>query len=270
MRERSLIFSIIAVIACTSGAVASDCGDADCDITATEVEELLVPERPSDNLWLDTVVTPEIYEVTSCEITPNDALCPFDTETECEIWRTKPTVREVVAPRSPKIHEIKMQEFLCAFREHGYINGDDPTAKPFLERYKMLMESARTCCTAGINYNLRVAGASRGLLYKFMVDDANFYNMYDRCLMTNDVDIAATYNKEQTTRMVTGVRNECLCHNKQWYRNLLAPFVDAWRQDLSFAASEFEWSYTDGVGRTVDVSINDDVETVLKLLDRCP
>ena len=70
--------------------------------------------------------------------------------------------------------------------------------------------------------------------------------------------------------MVTGVRNECLCHSKQWYRNLLEPFIDAWRQDLNFAASEFEWSYTDGVGRTVDVSINDDVETVLKLLDRCP
>lgn len=270
MRERSLIFSVIALIAGISVAGASDCGDADCDITATEVEELLIPERPSENLWLDTIELPKICESELCTVTNNDNLCPFDTDIECEIWRTKPTVREIVAPRSPKIHDIKMDEFLCAFRETGDITGDHPAAAPFLERYKMLMESARACCGTGINYNLRAAGASQGLLYKFMVDDANFYNMYDRCLMTNDANIAATYNKEQTARMVASVRNECLCRNKQWYRNLLEPFIDAWRQDLNFAASEFEWSYTDGVGRTVDVSINDDVETVLKLLDRCP
>ena len=82
MRERSLIFSVIALIAGISVAGASDCGDADCDITATEVEELLIPERPSENLWLDTIELPKICESELCTVTNNDNLCPFDTDIE--------------------------------------------------------------------------------------------------------------------------------------------------------------------------------------------
>lgn len=277
MREKIFILVFASLCAFTRTVVASDCPDGDCGLpeSVAQVEEILDPQMPTGNLWMNDMPMVSTWDAgfteKSCD---SDFIkteyCPFDTEIECEIWRTKPTVREVVAPRSKQIQSGYMDDFLAVFSSCGEIDGNHPAAAPFLGRYKMLMQSARACCTEGINYSLRASGASDGLIYKYMVDDANFYNMYDRCLMTNDANIIETYQDGKTAKMTMNVRNECLCRGRAWFTAMLSPFIEAWRLSPDFAASKFYWTYKDGVGRPVDVSINDDVETVLNLLKQCP
>ena len=178
---------------------------ADAAATRARVEELLTPQKPSDNLWTTDkeseqvasetqtsmplprpeYVAQDLTELVTVTFGQNDG-CPFETETECEIWRRKPIVRETVSPRSPRIRADKMNEFISAARCDESITANNPLAAPLLERYKMLMSSANACCTDGMAYALKQAGATDGLVYKFLSDDANFYGFGARCLMMTD------------------------------------------------------------------------------------
>ncbi len=272
-------FSLIAFMACgLHSANASDCGGMECeDMDATQtmavVEEFLTPMQPSDNLWLDkidfTLKANESSEQTSVtELNDND--CPFETEVECNIWKTKPIVRETVSPRSPKLRDAKLDEFLSAFQANGDITGNDPAATALMDRYKILMESSHACYTSGMTYKLKQSGATDGLIYKFLVDDANFYNMSERCLMAHDGELIEAYRDGNITQSVQDIRMGCLCHGREWFKSTLTPFIDAWRALPEFAESKFYWTYTDGLNRKKTVSINDDVENVLRLLEQCP
>lgn len=261
----------------------------DAATTRARIEELLEPQRPSENLWLDGA--PTVVENAPCDthptFTPNPKYvaqdlstpirtafggdgCPFETETECNIWRRKPIIRETVSPRSPKIRDDKMYELLSSANCNGELDANSPAAAPLVERYKMLMNSARACCVEGMKYSLKQAGASDGLIYKFMSDDANFYNIGERCLMMNDTELDEKYPETATAAVVADVRNGCLCRGRQWFTAMLAPFVEAWRISPEFAASPFYWTYTDGLNRSVTVSINDDVQNVLNQIAVCP
>ena len=250
--------------------------------TRARIEELLTPNRPSDNLWTDTGdvkpcsvaytaqdMSAPIQAAFGTNYTSNDG-CPFETETECNIWRRKPIIRETVSPRSPKIRDDKMYDFVSEISCTGDIDSNSAAAAPLIDRYKMLMNSARACCTEGMIYSLRRAGASDGLVYKFMSDDANFYNIGGRCLMTTDEELDAQYPETATASVIADVRNGCLCRGREWFRAMLAPFVDAWNASPEFASSQFLWTYTDGLKRQITVSINDDVRNVLNQLDVCP
>lgn len=246
----------------------------DAATTRARIEELLSPARPSDDLWTDKPCSPA-YTAQDMTVPINEAFgtndgCPFETETECNIWRRKPIIRETVSPRSPKIRDDKMSDFVSEIGCTGNIDANSATAAPLVERYKMLMNSARACCTEGMIYSLRRAGASDGLVYKFMSDDANFYNIGGRCLMTTDDEIDAQYPETATASVIADVRNGCLCRGREWFRAMLAPFVDAWNASPEFAASQFLWTYTDGLQRQITVSINNDVRNVLDQLDVCP
>lgn len=224
--------------------------------TRTRIEELLNLKHPDKDVWqYDT------QDVTGC---------PFDTESECEIWRSKPIVRENVSPRSPKIRDDKMNEFLANLDLAGGIDANSDAAAPLVARYKMLMNSARACCTEGMVYSLRRAGATDGLIYKFMSDDANFYHIGNRCLMTTDAEIDAQYGNTATASVIADVRNGCLCRGREWFTAMLAPFVEAWNLSPDFAASPFIWTYRDGLNRNITVSINNDVQNVLNQLSQCP
>jgi hypothetical protein len=163
-----------------------------------------------------------------------------------------------------------MIEFLSSASCNGNINANSAAAAPLVARYKMLMDAAHACCTEGMVYSLRKAGASDELVYKFMSDDANFYNIGDRCLMTTDADLDVNYPDTATSTIIADVRNGCLCRGRQWFTAMLAPFVEAWNASPSFATSKFLWTYTDGLQRQVTVSINDDVRNVLNQLAVCP
>lgn len=245
---------------------------SDAAITRARIEEILSPNRPSENLWGNSCDARYTAQDMSKPIRAafGDDGCPFETETECDIWRRKPIFREYVSPRSPKIRQDKMYQLLSSVECNGDLEANSPAAAPLLERYKMLMQSARACCTEGMKYSLKTAGASDGLIYKFMADDANFYNIGDRCLMTTDAELDEKYPETATAAVIGDVRNGCLCRGRQWFTAMLAPFVDAWRASPEFAQSKFYWTYTDGLNRRVTVSINDDVQNVLDQIAACP
>ena len=115
-------------------------------------------------------------------------------------------VRENVSPRSPRVRAAKMDEFINVARCDMALRADNPVAAPLLDRYKTLMRASRACCTDGMTNALRDAGASDGLIYKFLSDDANFYNIGARCLMTTDAELDTKY-PNTATAAVAGWRS---------------------------------------------------------------
>ena len=242
---------------------------ADAAATRARIDELLTPQKPQFDLWADNYTAQDMTEIVRLTFEPSDG-CPFDTETECEIWRRKPIGRETVSPRSPRIRDDAMAEFISAAKCSGNIDASDPVAAPLLDRYKMLMRSANACCTDGLVYALKRAGASDGLIYKFMADDANFYGFGSRCLMMTDDEFDTNYPNTATAAITADVRNGCLCRGRQWFSAMLAPFKQAYDAAPEFANQKFYYTYTDGLQRTVTVSVNNDVQNVLKQLELCP
>ena len=250
---------------------------ADAAATRERVEELLNPQKPSANLWFTNIPKQEYVAQDMTEIVTKtfgecafDDGCPFETETECEIWRRKPIVRETVSPRSPKLRDAKVSEFIDVAKCNKHITANESVAAPLLDRYKMLMRSAQACCTDGMAYALKQAGASDGLVYKFLADDANFYGFGSRCLMMTDHDLDTKYPNTATAVVAADVRNGCLCRGRQWFSAMLAPFQQVYSALPEFKNSQFNYTYKDGLQREITVSVNNDVQNVLKQLAQCP
>lgn len=277
-------------------------------VTREAVENLLSPKRPTSNLWADSTVAdrgvqkntdctpvatptcPPPALVDPCPSAPKpepapvpdvapviqpipvmiDDGCPFETTAECAIWRRKPMVRENVSPRSPRVIPVKMDEFIAAATCDLNISANESVSAPLLDRYKTLMRASNACCTEGMTHALRGAGASDGLIYKFLADDANFYNIGARCLMTTDAEFDTKYPNTATAAVAADVRNGCLCRNRQWFTSMLAPFQAVYDAVPEFATSKFYYTYTDGLQREITVSVNNDVQNVLNQLALCP
>ena len=241
----------------------------DAAATRARIDEMLAPQRPQFDLWAEHYTAQDMTDIVETAFGVSDG-CPFETETECEIWRRKPIVRETVSPRSPRIRDDAMNAFISAASCSGEISASDPLAAPLLDRYKLLMRSANACCTDGLVYALKRAGASDGLVYKFMADDANFYGFGARCLMMTDDELDSKYPNTATAAITADVRNGCLCRGRQWFEAMLAPFKQAYAAAPEFANQKFYYTYTDGLQRQTTVSINNDVQNVLKQLELCP
>lgn len=235
-----------------------------------KIEELLIPLRPQLNMWASEPEQDLSNVVRAVFEEPESDGCPFETDTECEIWRRKPMVHETVSPRSSTIRAELMNKFISAAQNDNQITANDPAAAPLLDRYKMLMQSAQACCTDGMTYELKNAGASDGLIYKFLSDDANFYGIGNRCLMMSDADLDEKYTNTATAAVAADVRNGCLCRGRQWFNAMLAPFQEAYKAVPEFANSKFNYKYTDGLKREITVSVNNDVKNVLNQLSLCP
>ncbi|MDR1206812.1 MAG: hypothetical protein LBK26_00100, partial [Rickettsiales bacterium] len=81
--------------------------------------------------------------------------CPFETETECHIWKTKPHVKETIANK-PRIMPADNIDTLVNLANVGIeIPADSVDAAPLLNRYKLLRAAARSCCMDGITYKLK-------------------------------------------------------------------------------------------------------------------
>ncbi len=249
-----------------------------------QIEDLLIPLKPRDSLWTNDKYQPQDMTVAITETfgaVPQPVLtmpesmeradgCPFETDAECTIWRRKPMVRETVAPRSAKIRATNMDAFVDAACANPDITANTAVAAPLAERYRMLMQSARACCTDGMAYQLKQAGASDGLVYKFLSDDANFYQFGARCLMMSDNEFDTKYPNTATAAVAADVRNGCLCRGRQWFTAMLAPFAQAYQASPEFAKSKFNYTYLDGLQRETTVSVNTDVQNVLNQLALCP
>ncbi len=241
---------------------------ADAAATRARVEELLSPRKPTGNLWTTDNVS-FINDADTVMILESDG-CPFESDVECDVWRRKPMVRETVSPRSAKIRDDKMANFITAAHMNKNITANTDASAPLLARYKMLMRAANSCCTDGLVYSLRDAGASDGLVYKFLADDANFYGLGARCLMMTDAELDTKYPNTATAMVAADVRNGCLCRGREWFTAMLAPFTDVYNQMPEFKNAPFNYTYTDGLQREITVSVNNDVQNVLKQLASCP
>ena len=275
----------------------------DAQTTRNRVEELLAPKKPSGSLWFSNIPAPrteyvaqdmteivnktfgtaipvaenipvaETVSVVETKIVEESVTgddCPFDSATECEIWRRKPIVRETLSPRSPKLRETKVADFVRATARNIDITANESVSAPLLDRYKMLMRSAQACCTDGMAYSLKEAGASDGLVYKFLSDDANFYGFGTRCLMMTDHELDTKYPNTATAVVAADVRNGCLCRGRQWFQAMLAPFEQVYQSNPAFRTAQFSYTYIDGLQREITVSVNNDVQNVLKQLSQCP
>lgn len=253
----------------------------DAAATRARIEEVLKPAQESVaaaepermlNITTGIMLPRELFDMWKKMLVQKKFVnCPFDTAAECDIWRTKPTIRENMLSPEPKLVNYKLTDINTTLNVTGKLDINSPVAAPLLERYKMLMRAANACCTDGMVYTLRRAGASEGLIYKFMVDDANFYGIGERCLMMTDADLDAEFPDEPSTvATVSDVRNRCLCQSRQKFYDMLAPFMTVWRANPQFAETPFSWTYTDGLNRPVTVSINYDVQNVLDQLAQCP
>lgn len=198
-----------------------------------ETDDLLLsPQTPTENVWL---------------MDENDLYsgCPFFSTRECDIWKRKPAVIETI--ELPERHIEKT----CDYK------------KELLKRYQTLMQAARSCCVSGMEYRLKQSGARKSLIYKFMIDDANFYRFGDRCLMMSDEKLETKYPNSATAQMVSDVRDTCLCKRRDYFNALLAPFDD-------FSDEEYEYSYQDGLKRELNASITEDVNFIKEQLENCP
>lgn len=279
-RNMKRYISILSILACVCGidyARASDCIDEDCELDAdivpeeivvkTETVDVLEPEAPSDNLWFDDFE----YDIEKHKsVCYQDYNCPFETATECAVWYRKPIYNETVSPRAPHLNPVKIDGILATLTFNGTVSANDEIAKPLLERYQILMRASRACCTEGIIYNLRSAQVRDKKIYKFLKDDANRFAVGSRCLVMPNEEISSSYSYGVTGDMVAAVRNSCLCKNRQWFDTLLEPFYDLYQLAPEFEQMPFEYTYLDGMQREITVSVNDDVQTVLEMLQYCP
>ena len=204
------------------------------------------------------------------KIVSSQVKCPFDTDSECAIWMRKPIVYETVAPRSTHLRTEIMNDIATAVEQNPNISANDRVMAPLLTRYRVLMRASQSCCTGGITYKLRKAGASQKQIYKFLADDVNFSGFGQRCMVMTDDMINGDNQYSKTPRLITEVKNNCLCKSKESLSALLAPFSQLYKQYPDFAGAPFEYSYTDGVGRPVKQSVNADVQIVLDQLKACP
>ena len=257
--------------------------DYSINIEKTTLDEALNPSKPKKNIWekeetkekqIVSMFSSEINNVNKInykeEIPEIDYFCPFETEFECIVWNKKPQVNEIVTTKSPNIRKSKIDNILFAIKENKDINARDEVFEPLIDRYKVLMRTARTCCTEGMIYKLKEAGASSKLIYKFLFDDANFYNIGNRCLMMSDKDLDEKFSNTETSNVVADVRNKCLCKGRDWLKFTLAPFIEIYKKEPNFINSDFIYSYTDGLNRKITISINKDINNILNQLNVCP
>lgn len=250
----SFLIAIISAIG-THGAFSSECIGSDCEIIPMTEETIIISKPVSE------------YEQTFCTYDYN---CPFDNAADCEIWYKKPTYKQNVYPRAEHLSFAKAESVLYGINSSNDFSANDESAKPLLERYLMLQRASESCCEAGIIYKLRQKGASEEEIYNFLKDDANYYAIKTRCLMTDNEGIETTYSNGVDGKMVFDVRNACLCKNKAWFKALLAPYKDIYKRAPQFINMDFNYTYTDGMNREVCISVNKDVQTTMNLLESCP
>lgn len=268
MKNKISFLAITAIALGVNYASASECIGDDCELSSVIVEEeitpvdILKPQSVSDTIW-----STENISVDDCEY---DYDCPFATEQECDVWYKKPVYKESVAPREPRINVFKTDEIIYALENGTNISANNAVFAPLVERYKMLINASKACCTDGIIYKLHVKDASENQIYKFLKDDANYYAVGTRCLVMNNDNITNSYSNGVNGDMVRDVRNTCLCKNRKWFDSLLAPFIEIYKSVPSFESSAFNYSYTDSMQRNISISINQDVQNTLNMLSECP
>lgn len=258
MKNKISFLAIMAIALNVNYVYASECVGEDCELTPVEIIEEINWALP----------TQEVCEIESlCE---HDYNCPFDSAEACAVWYKKPAYKTTVAPRAPHMNPAVIDDTIFAIYSYDEVNANDSEMAPLTARYNMLMKASDACCTSGIIYKMRQNGASDKAIYEFLKNDANYFAITKRCMVMADEDISYRYSNGVDGAMVTEVRDLCLCKNQKWFISLLQPFGDIYERVPEFATEPFTYSYTDGMGRPITVSINEDVQKTINILSSCP
>lgn len=266
--KRSISFlSLLLVMFGINHVNASDCVGEECELSGILMQQSTSTEE--DINTVEEIVVPETDTVdeTSCDYDYN---CPFDTPEKCDVWNKKPVQVQAAHPRGAHLSELKMQEILYAINTNSDFSANDKAAKPLLQRYKILLRASKACCTEGIIHKLNENKASVKQIYQFLKDDANRFAVGERCLITANDELLSSYSSGVDGEMVSDVRGSCLCKNRQWFDTLFLPFKDVYERAPQFESMPFNYTYTDGLRRKVIVSVNEDIKTVMALLEECP
>ncbi len=196
--------------------------------------------------------------------------CPFETEKECLIWQSKPTINETAFIYEKEPDNSKLYEFIDYASYFPELTANEPVAEILTERYKIIMNSANACCTDGMIHQLKSAGAEEDLIYDFLINDTNFYNIGDRCLFMNDDEIENRSPNTKTAETIADVRNGCLCRSKKIYETILEPFYIVYYMIPDFRYYPFDYTYKDGLNREITVSLNQDIQKIMVQLQNCP
>lgn len=294
MKQR-VSFFVLTMFYCAFSAHASDYIDTQPEIFESSqgnisYSDILTPKAPEKNYWIDDAMeNPDvlgtqnyygdtIYIVNNFNYGAQGAInshmnygfCPFNTAIECQIWHRKPIFNQTVAPKNPHLRDDVMARIVETARYNLDVNSDNSNMKPLVDRYKMLMRASGACCTTGTTYKMRTHDASDGHIYKQLSDDANFYGFANRCLVMSNDELNAIGDTEISIGDMFDVRDGCLCRARIWFQDMLAPFIDLYDAVPEFAESPFMYTYSDGLGRIIEVSINSDVQNVLNQLQNCP
>lgn len=248
----SILIAAISAIG-TTGTFASECIGSDCEI-ASVIQSTIIVEPLPKKMCSD------------CERKD----CPFDNKADCEIWHKKPTYKQNAYPRAPHFNCAITDDILYAINSTSDLSANEKVSKPLLERYLMLQRASESCCEAGIIHKMRQNGADEEDIYNFLKDDANYYAIKTRCLMTANDEISDKYSYGVDGKMIFDVRNACLCKNKDWFNDLISPFKDIYKHAPQFMSMDFNYKYTDTMKRDICVSVNKDIQTTMNLLESCP
>lgn len=268
MKHKISLFAILAGVLSANCAQASECVGSECELTPIIIEQDFgQPEITQESWGYTECETDLLTETVSC-LTNYE--CPFDTEIECAIWARKPVYKTALRPRAPHLNPIRVDEILYAIYSNYDITANDPMMSPLLERYTILMNASRACCSEGLIHKMRTNGAKDKQIYQFLKDDANYFAVGTRCMVMNDSDFQDSYSNGVTGKMAIEVRNACLCKNRQWFETLLEPFNDVYERAPMFETMAFPYTYTDDMQREITVYVNDEVHTTMGLLGACP
>ena len=271
MKSKISFLAVMAIALNVDYVCASECVGDDCELTQIEIVETNAPVDILEPVQYEidwATPTQEVCEIQ--DICEHDYNCPFDSAEACAVWYKKPAYKTTVAPRAPHINPARVDDMIFAIYSYDEINANNPKMAPLVQRYKMLMNASNACCTSGIIYKLRQNGASDTAIYNFLKDDANRFAVTKRCMVMADEDISSNYSNGVDGKMVTEVRDLCLCKNQQWFNSLLRPFDDIYERVPEFAGVPFAYSYIDGMGREINISVNEDVQKTMGTLSSCP
>ena len=265
MKNTISIFAILALAFNANCVFASECVDEDCELSAVVVD-VLEPKEPEVILWSAET---ERTETQTCEY-KFDPECPFETKEECDVWYKKPVHKETVSPRAPHLNTLRVDDILYAINTNSNYCANDAVFEPLVERYKMLMRASKACCSDGLVYKMQQNKIKDKDIYEFLKNDANYFAITQRCLVTPNDEIYEEYSNGVNYKMVTDVRNACLCKNREWFEALLTPFKDIYYRAPQFEIDSFNYVYVDSMNRPMTAHINLDVQNALEMLEACP
>ena len=200
--------------------------------------------------------------------TENSKTCPFDTDTECKIWKEKPTVNEAVNTEHPVISTAQINNFISASMNKDSDSLND-AAKPFIDNYKLISKYSAVCCTDGMLHAMKSSGASNNDMYNFLVSDINSHNLTSKCLMTDENYFNENKINNNIKNISFDIKTGCICNNKKLFNSLIKPFEMVYSSNPEFKDTEFNYEYTDSFNHKISTDINSDINEISKQLETC-